>query len=245
MNTKSIFRSEARDASNSRAAASRGILVWDAPVRIFHWLMVLCFAGAYLTAESDSLRLVHVTLGYTMAGLVGFRLIWGIVGSRYARFSNFIRGPAAVIRYLRSLMSGHPERFVGHNPAGAVAIIALLGATLLLVATGWANYNDIGGDLTEELHEGVANAMLALVVIHVAAVLASSWLHRENLVGAMLHGHKAGAPAEGIRTSWRTLAAVLLAVVLAFWWWQWQADPALQRSERPASVTERHGDHDD
>lgn len=245
MNTKSIFRSEVRDASNSRAAASRDILVWDAPVRIFHWLMVLCFAGAYLTAETDSLRLVHVTLGYTMAGLVGFRLVWGIVGSRYARFSNFIRGPAAVIRYLRSLISGHPERFVGHNPAGAVAIIALLGATLLLVATGWANYNDIGGDLTEELHEGVANAMLALVVIHVAAVLASSWLHRENLVGAMLHGHKAGAPAEGIRTSWRTLAAVLLAVVLAFWWWQWQADPRLQGSERPASVTERHGDHDD
>lgn len=244
MNTKSIFRSEARDASNSRAAASRDILVWDAPVRIFHWLMVLCFAGAYLTAETDSLRLVHVTLGYTMAGLVGFRLVWGIVGSRYARFSNFIRGPAAIIRYLRSLISGHPERFVGHNPAGAVAIIALLGATLLLVATGWANYNDIGGDLTEELHEGVANAMLALVVIHVAAVLASSWLHRENLVGAMLHGHKSGAPAEGIRTSWRTLAAVLLAVVLAFWWWQWQADPTLLGNERP-SVTERHGDHDD
>lgn len=243
MNTKAVFRTEAPDAPNTRAAR-QSILVWDAPIRIVHWLMVLCFAGAYLTAESESLRLVHVTLGYTMAGLVGFRLVWGAVGSRYARFSNFIRGPAAVIRYLRSLISGHPERYVGHNPAGALAIIALLGATLLLVATGWANYNDIGGNWTEEVHEGVANAMLALIVIHVAAVLVSSWLHRENLVGAMLHGHKAGAPAEGIRKSSRALAAVLLAAVLAFWWWQWQAAPASQ-GERPAHVTYKNGDNDD
>lgn len=244
MNTKSVFRTETPEASTTRAARE-SILVWDAPVRIFHWLMVLCFAGAYLTAESESLRLVHITLGYTMAGLVGFRLVWGIAGSRYARFSNFIRGPAAVFRYLRSLFSGHPERYIGHNPAGALAIIALLGATVLLVVTGWANYNDIGGNWTEELHEGVANTMLALVVIHVVAVLVSSWLHRENLVGAMLHGHKSGAPADGIRKSWRTLAAVLLAAVLAFWWWQWHAAPASQGSERPASVTHKNGDNDD
>lgn len=244
MNTKSVFRTEAPDAAGTRAAR-QSILVWDAPIRIFHWLMVLCFAGAYLTAESESLRFVHVTLGYTMAGLVGFRLVWGVAGSRYARFSNFIRGPAAIIRYLRSLISGHPERYVGHNPAGALAIVALLGATLLLVATGWANYNDIGGNWAEELHEGAANTMLALVVIHVAAVLASSWLHRENLVGAMLHGHKAGAPAEGIRKSGCTLAAVLLAAVLAFWWWQWQAAPASQGGERPANVTHKNGDNDD
>ena len=244
MNTKSIFRTAVPDASSMRVAR-QSILVWDTPVRIFHWLMVLCFAGAYLTAEIESLRLVHVTLGYTMAGLVGFRLIWGIVGSRYARFSNFVRGPAAILLYLRSLVSGHPERHVGHNPAGALAIIALLGFTLLLVATGWAHYNDIGGNWTEELHEAAAEMMLALVGIHVAAVLASSWLHRENLVGAMLHGHKAGAPAEGIRKSGRTFAAVLLAAVLAFWWWQWQAAPSSQGSERPANVTHEDGDNDD
>ena len=241
MNTKSVFRTDASDASSTEATR-RGILVWDAPVRIFHWLMVLCFAGAYLTAESESLRLVHVTLGYTMAGLVGVRLVWGVVGSRHARFSNFVRGPAAILRYLRSLISGHPERTVGHNPAGAHAIIGLLGLTILLVATGWANYNDIGG---EELHEGVANAMLALVAIHVAGVLASSLLHRENLVGAMLHGRKTGAPAEGISRSWRALAALLLAVVLGFWWWQWQAAPAAQRRERAADVTHKDGDNND
>lgn len=244
MNTKSVFRTDAPAAPNTRAAR-HGILVWDAPVRIFHWLMVLCFAGAYLTAESESLRLVHVTLGYTMAGLVGLRLIWGVVGSRHARFSNFVRGPVAVFRYLRSLISGRPERYVGHNPAGALAIIALLGATLLLAATGWATYGEIGGKWTEELHEGVANTMLALVLIHVAGVLVSSWLHRENLVGAMFHGRKAGAPDEGIRSSWRLLAALLLATVLGFWWWQWQLAPAAQGGERAAAVTHHDGENDD
>lgn len=240
MNTKSVFPTDAAATS-----ARPPILVWDAPIRAFHWLMVLCFAGAYLTAESESLRLVHVTLGYTMAGLVGFRLVWGFVGPRHARFANFVRGPAAVMRYLRSLVSGHPEHYVGHNPAGALAIVALLAITLLLVATGWANYNDIGGGLAEELHEGVANTMLALVAVHVAAVLASSWLHRENLVGAMLHGRKPGAPAEGIRRPWRALAALLLAAVLGFWWWQWQLAPASQGGERPAHASHNNAENDD
>jgi chromate transport protein ChrA len=139
------------------------------------------------------------------------------------------------MRYLRSLVSGHPEHYFGHNPAGALAIITLLGATVLLVATGWANYNEIGGNWTEELHEGVATAMLALVVVHVAAVLASSWLHRENLVAAMFHGYKTGAPGEGIRRPWRWLGALLLAAVGGFWWWQWQAAPVSEGGERPAA----------
>ena len=102
-------------------AARPAILVWDAPVRVFHWLMVLSFAGAYLTAESERWRLLHVTLGYTMAGLVVFRIVWGLLGSRYAKFSSFVRGPAAVARYVRSLFNGQPEHHVGHNPAGAHA----------------------------------------------------------------------------------------------------------------------------
>jgi cytochrome b len=196
------------------------ILVWDLPVRIFHWLLALCFAGAWLTGESESLRLVHVTLGYTMAGLVGFRIVWGLVGTRYARFSNFVQGPAAVGRYLRSLVSRHPEHFVGHNPAGAIAILALLGGSVLLVASGWANYNDIAGHWMEELHEGIANALLALVAVHVAAVLLSSWLHHENLVRAMVNGRKQGSRGAGIAKSSRILGAALLAAVLGFWVWQ-------------------------
>lgn len=238
MNTTSASPTEAPGA----LAGRRNILVWDAPVRVIHWLLVLCFAGAYLTAESESLRLVHVTLGYTMGGLVAFRLIWGLAGSRYARFSDFVRGPGAIMRYLRSIFSGHPEHYVGHNPAGALAIIALLGATVLLVLTGWANYNDVAGEWTEEVHEVIANAMLALIVLHVAAVLASSWLHHENLIGAMINGRKHGSPQEGIGRPWRGVAALVLAGVLGYWWWQSQA-PSPQGADRPAAV-QRHGDDD-
>src|SRR5512139_2829983 len=105
---------------------AKGILVWDLPTRVFHWLLALSFAGAYVTAESERWRLVHVTLGYTLGGLLVFRLLWGLMGTRHARFASFVRGPAAVLRYLRSLVSGHPEYYTGHNPAGALAIVALL-----------------------------------------------------------------------------------------------------------------------
>lgn len=241
MKTESI---QTKAASNARDTlpAPRRILVWDAPTRVFHWLLALSFAGAWLTAENDSLRLVHVTLGYTMGGLVAFRLLWGVLGSRYARFSDFVRGPGAVMAYLRGLLSGHPRHYVGHNPAGALAIVALLGATVLLVATGWMHYHDIGGGWSEELHEGIANVMLALVVLHLAAVLASSWLHQENLVASMLHGRKSGKPEDGIGKPRRLVGLLLLAAVLGFWWWQNQAPPAQDGASPQAAV--RHGDDD-
>lgn len=201
------------------------ILVWDAPVRIFHWLMVLSFAGAYLTAESESWRLVHVTLGYTMAGLVAFRLVWGLTGTRYARFAAFVRGPKAVARYLHALLRGQPEHTTGHNPAGAIAIVAMLGLTAAIGATGWAAYNDISGEWVSELHELVANAMLLVVGIHVAGVVVASWLHKENLVRAMVTGRKLGSPEDGIRSAWRILAIVMLASVVGFWYLQWQSAP--------------------
>ena len=129
-------------------------------MRVFHWLLVLSFAGAYLSAESEHWRLLHITLGYTMGGLVAFRLVWGLIGSRYARFANFVRGPAAVLAYLRGLWQGQPQHYLGHNPAGAVAIVLLLLASVAVVATGWAGYNELGGEWLSELHEGAANAML-------------------------------------------------------------------------------------
>jgi cytochrome b len=201
------------------------ILVWDAPVRIFHWLMVLSFAGAYLTAESESWRLVHVTLGYTMAGLVAFRLVWGLTGTRYARFAAFVRGPKAVTSYLRALLRGQPEHTTGHNPAGAIAIVAMLGLTAAIGTTGWAAYNDISGEWVAELHGLVANAMLLVVGVHIAGVVVASWLHKENLVRAMVTGRKLGSPEDGIRSAWRILAVVMLAAVLGFWYLQWQSAP--------------------
>lgn len=213
-------------------AHTRSIRVWDAPVRVFHWLMVLSFAGAWLTAESERWRLVHVTLGYTMAGLVAFRVLWGLVGTRHALFADFVRGPKAVAAYLRSMLQRRPEHHTGHNPAGGWAVLALLGLALVTTATGWANYQELGGDWLEELHEGAANLMMAMVAVHVAAVVFSSWLHRENLVRAMVTGRKQGAPEEDNGSPWRVVAVLLLAAVLGFWTVQWQ--------EAPAAATEAH-----
>jgi cytochrome b len=220
--------------SASRADAMR-TLVWDAPVRVFHWLLVLTFSVAWLTSESERWQLVHITAGYTMAGLVAFRILWGLVGTQHARFSDFVRGPRAVARYLKSLVSRNPEHHAGHNPAGALAILALLALAVLTVGTGWASYNEIGGELFEEVHEALASTMLAIVVVHVLAVLASSVLHRENLVGAMVHGRKPVPAAEGIRSPWRSIAVLLLAAVLGFWWMQWQSAPIDAMSGRPAA----------
>ncbi len=224
MNTTSAFPAEPQAAAPARPA--RRVLVWDAPVRVFHWLAVLSFAGAWLTAESERWRLLHVTLGYTLAGLVAFRLVWGLVGTRHARFANFVRGPKAVFEHLRDMVQGRFERHAGHNPAGALAIVALLGTALALTVSGWALFDGPGGDWLEDVHEGAANAMLALVGLHLAGVALASWLGRENLVGAMFSGRKDVSPAEGIRSAWRSVAALMVVAVAGFWVWQWQQAPA-------------------
>jgi len=166
------------------------ILVWDLPTRLFHWLLAGTFAGAWLTADSERWIGVHAALGYTFAGLIAFRLIWGVVGTRYARFSSFVRGPGAVLSYLKSLLAFRPQHHLGHNPAGGWAVLALLGLGIVTAAAGFLTYNDYGGHWLEELHEGAASAMLALVFVHIGAVIVSSLLHRENLVRAMLTGRK-------------------------------------------------------
>jgi len=206
--------------SPSNPARTR-ILVWDAPTRVFHWLLVLCFAGAYLTAEQDQWKAVHIALGYTVAGLIGFRLIWGCFGTRYARFANFVRGPAAVASYLRSLLSGQPQHYLGHNPAGALAILVLLALGATVTASGWVALQQDNSERWEDIHETLANLMLAVVLVHVAAVALSSWLHRENLVAAMFSGKKLGEPAQSVRQGWRSVAILLLCAVAAFWWLLW------------------------
>jgi len=244
MNTPSAFPADSPAAGSTGTPPVRKVLIWDAPVRVFHWLMVLSFAGAYLTAESERWRLVHVTLGYTMAGLVAFRVLWGFVGTRHARFASFVRGPAAAARYLRALVGGQSEQVAGHNPAGALAIIALLGLTVLVTAAGWATYHDIGGDWLEELHEGAANVMLAVVGVHVAGVLLASWLHRDNLIGAMVTGRKLARPEDAVRSAWRSVAVLMLAAVLGFWWTQWNSgSPTGAANGAAASV--KHDRDDD
>lgn len=193
------------------------ILVWDLPTRLFHWLLAVSFIGAFLTAESEYWRDIHVALGYTVVGLIGFRLLWGVIGTRYARFSSFAFGPAKVLAYLKSLLSPSPQHYVGHNPAGSWVIYGLLVLGLVAGATGYATYNDIGGEWFEEVHEGASNLMLALVGIHVAGVLVSSLLHRENLVRSMIDGYKSGEPGQGIRRYGWLVGIVLIGVVVALW----------------------------
>ena len=187
----------------------RTILVWDLPVRLGHWLMAAGFALAWITGDSEDWRLVHVGAGGTVVGVALFRLIWGLVGSRHARFGDFLRAPAAALAYLKSLLGRRPQHHVGHNPAGAWAIVLLLALGLLTGASGWLTYQEIGGELFEELHEGLASTMLAVVMVHLLGVAAGSLVHRENLPRAMVTGLKIGAAQEAI-VSARPLAAVAL-----------------------------------
>jgi cytochrome b len=193
------------------------VLVWDVPTRVFHWLLALSFAGAFLTAESERYRDVHVMLGYTVLGLVAFRLVWGLIGTRYARFWSFAYGPRSVLTYVKSLFTRSPQHHLGHNPAGSWAIYALLALSLLAAASGYATYNDIGGHWMEEVHEALANTLLGVVLLHVAGVLVSSVLHRENLVRSMLTGFKSATPGDGIRRRHRLIGVALVAAVAAFW----------------------------
>lgn len=191
-------------------------LVWDLPTRMFHWLLVVSFVGAFATGESERLRGLHLLLGYSAAGLVAFRLLWGLVGTLHARFASFPLSPRAVVDYLRSLLALSPRHYFGHNPAGSWAILAMLALLIATAVTGWAQAVEIGPRWVEDLHEGLANATVALVVVHVAAVALSSLLHRENLVRAMFTGYKSGSGPAATGTRW-VVALLLVGVVGAFW----------------------------
>ena len=160
---------------------------------------------------------MHAVLGYTVLALVAFRLLWGVFGTRYARFARCRSPRDERLRISKSLLAGSPEHHVGHNPAGSLAIYALLALAAATAATGLAAFAEIGGEWLGELHEGVANAMLAVVIVHVAGVVVGSLAHRENLAVAMLTGRKRGAPGAGIGHPRRLVAAAVIALVLGLW----------------------------
>lgn len=191
--------------------------IWDLPVRVFHWGLVASFAGAYLIAESDGLRPYHAMLGYTMLGLIAFRLIWGFVGTRYARFAAFLYRPRQALAYLRSLPRGRGEEYVGHNPAGSWSVYAIMVLAVLTGVAGVLTYNEIGGEAVEEFHEVVANLWLLVVGLHVAGVIASSLAHRTNLARSMVTGYKRVAQGVESVPGFRALGAGLAAAVLGFW----------------------------
>lgn len=189
------------------------VKVWDWPTRLGHWILAISFMVAYVTAESERWRLVHVISGCAVMGIVLFRLVWGFIGSRYARFSEFVTSPKRALSYLMTYLpgSGKSTHYLGHNPAGGwSAVLLLLGAGLAAV-TGLLAYHFSAIKNIGELHEWFSNAALALVGVHLLGVAVSSWAHKENLLIAMFTGNKNGPAGKGI-SSTHVLAAGVMVV---------------------------------
>jgi cytochrome b len=195
----------------------RRILVWDVPTRVFHWLQALSFGAAYLTAFSERLRNYHVALGYILLGLLAFRLLWGFVGTRYARFGSFLFNPKEIVGYLLAMVRGKPAHYLGHNPAGSVSVWLLLALGLFICVTGVLALQDDASDLVVDLHGLATNVMLGVIALHLIGVLASSILHRENLVRAMFTGLKSAGQEKGIQRRYNWLGVMMLVAVAAFW----------------------------
>lgn len=193
------------------------VTVWDPLVRLFHWTLVAAFCVAYFTQgepfealqdrmDGAWLQIVHVWAGYTIAGLLLFRLIWGFAGPRHARFGDFVRGPRVVFAYVKEVLTLRAPRHLGHNPAGGAMIVILLSSLTVTVVAGLALYGADKGlgplagwladsgdstvDAIEETHEFFANFTLLLVAGHLVGVIWESLLHRENLARAMITGRK-------------------------------------------------------
>jgi cytochrome b len=193
----------------------QSILVWDFPVRVFHWLLVISFAGAWMTSESEAQQMIHYAFGYTACALVLFRIIWGIVGTRYARFRQFIKGPAETIGHIKSLLTGDQHAGLGHNPAGALAMMSLMALVLLIGLTGYWSVKEFLGDVVGEAHEAIASIAMAVVVIHIAAAIIMSFMQKENLIRSMVTGKKQGTQEQAIRYP-MYLVGVGLAVAWAY-----------------------------
>ena len=225
--------------------ASRRVV--DAPTRMFHWLFALCFAGAYITADGESLRLLHDTLGYTLAGLLGFRVVYGLVGPRHARLSLLGRKLAGWPAWLTSFKSVPATQInwrQGQNLLMALAVVALLVLVLPVTLSGYLNYNDFGGELMEDLHGAAGDIFLGVVLAHLAMIAGLSALRRKNQALPMLTGRTEGAGPDLVKHNARWLALLVLLSVLAYWTWEWRQSPDGLLS--PASIAAmRSGESDD
>ena len=172
--------------------------VWDPLVRIFHWSMLLAFLTAWFTSHSSDD--IHHLAGYAAAALIFLRLLWGFLGTPYARFAQFVRDPGTILRYLRDMASGREARYLGHNPAGGAMVLALMAAMAATALTGWMMTTDayFGVEWVGRTHDLVAHGLLVLILVHLGGVVLASLRHRENLVGAMLSGRKRAATSDDV-----------------------------------------------
>lgn len=179
------------------------VKVWDILVRLFHWSLVSTFFICFITADNSEL---HIYSGYLIVLLIVTRLIWGFVGTEYARFKSFIVSPGTVFQYLKDFIKNKNSRFLGHNPAGAAMIVILVSSIIITCLSGIALYgidgqagplaflfnsgNEYLEDSVEELHEIFSNLTVVLIVLHISGVIISSKQHHENLVKSMINGYK-------------------------------------------------------
>lgn len=171
--------------AHSVLAQSKRVNVWDLPLRIFHWLLVIAIALAFLSSDEDSaLNQWHILAGWVAGILIVFRLVWGFVGGEHSRFADFVR-PSRIADHIRGIFRRQAEPTLGHNPVGGISVLILLALSAATVWTG-----AFGGKNGEDIHELVAWTLLAFVGLHVAAVLIMSLLERENLIKAMITGKK-------------------------------------------------------
>ena len=186
------------------------VKVWDLPLRLFHWTLVIAIALAFLSSEEDGiLSQWHILSGWVVAVLVVLRCVWGFVGGEHSRFSDFIR-PSRIAEHISGLLHGRGEATLGHNPLGAVAVVILLALIAVTVWTG-----AFGGEGAEELHEFIAWTLLAMVGVHIAAVIIMSALERENLVRAMFGGSKPAARHPGAANAREPTVLALVIAILA------------------------------
>lgn len=182
-------------AAGTEAGRAR-VKVWDPLVRLGHWSLALCVFGAFIVEDGDT---AHRVLGYVALGLVAFRVLWGFIGTRHARFRDWVRGPRAVLAYLRERRAGASHRRLGHNPAAGVMMLVLLAGVALVGVTGWLQTTDTfwGVEWMENLHAVLAWGLLTLIGAHVVAAIVESFHYRENLIAAMVHGRKRPTDDDG------------------------------------------------
>jgi cytochrome b len=194
------------------------IMVWDIPTRLFHWLLAAAFFAAFGIAqfvddENPSFS-VHMLLGIVIGFMVILRIIWGFVGSKYARFSSFLFSPRDLFVYIKSVFAGDGKRYVGHNPGAGYTIFAMLVMLIGLVATGLLMQNN--NELLEELHGFLAYATIAAVFVHLSGMVLHTVKHRENIIFSMVSGTKEGEQNEGI-PSFRYGAGIVFLLLTGFW----------------------------
>ena len=229
-------------------------LMIDAPTRMFHWLFALSFLGAYLTADGERWRLLHVTLGYTLAGLLAFRVLYGLIGPRQAGLGVMWRKLSSAPAWLKSLSESRTPAGInwrqGQNLLMALAVVALLMMVVPLTLSGYGAYNDwgdfLGGDWLAEVHEFFGEAFLFVVLAHLGLILGLSLLRRKNQAMPMLTGRVEGSGPNLVKKNRVWLAGLLLLAVLAYTAYEWQQSPnGLIPVNAFSSIGADRGLHDD